>query len=180
MEPSELIERIEDLERRLSLVEGRTETEPKTIDQVQAELFSAVARCTPAAAERWLKDTELYDRARAFYGAPRAVLEKLQNCLSRNSWHDLLEIWRDGHGCDSQRWAQKKLLEDFERLELMGEVIVSEDSSRVDLGIEVKVGPYSRAKLEQIRSQNRKEVAEAKARADAWLEREFGQTSVRP
>jgi hypothetical protein len=172
MDMAEVSVRISELEHRLAQVEARLSGVNRGPEQVAADLIDLVERCTPPTVVRWFKETSLDDRAAAFFGVGKPVLEKLRLCHSKNSWDDLIHLWAEGLGQTNSEVARRKLLEDFERLELMGEVVVARNAD----GGEVTLAVPERTEInwDQVRERNRKEMDKAKSRAKSWLERELG------
>ena len=167
-----LCARLDALEKRVASLE---DTIPKWIEPDYGDngLQSIVMACTPRALSRWLRDVSLEDKAGAFFGVDRSVLTKLQTGMSRNTWKDLLALWREGREAGGRTAPKRVLLKAYTILSELGELGPGNDAGVID-EMEPTPGGIDPARVEAWRSRNRAEVEERRGRAAEWLDRELG------
>ncbi len=172
MDNTQVAQRLESLEARVAALEPHGSNGP-TEAELLRELYQLVERCTPRALALALKEASLDDRTRAFYGAPKTILAKLQAGLSKRSWDDLLTAWKQGEGQEPRSLQVQGLLRQFDGLIEMGMLSYESETGPIDEG-KPESGPLGTpADLEKRRQAGRQRLERAQAEAKAWLDKEL-------
>ncbi len=117
-----LVERVKILEDQVAQITRRDEDVRETPDFTKQRLTTAIDLMDPMTLQRVLRDVHKEIWAQAFFGLPRNSIEKLKSSVSKNSWKEIVEYWREGN--HPYQSSQQEILKSIHILEEMGEIVL--------------------------------------------------------
>lgn len=176
MADEDLLQRVVTLEARLAALEGMRAAGETTAPDPEARLFEVVGHMTPRALAIALKGIPLRERAKAFYLAPREVLECIRAGLSERAWEDLVLAWKEGEGYGPRGIYLEHVLEGLDVLFEMGYLAMQVSNGLIDEQIPESPTPRSEEYWARRREEGRQRVNLAQVEARNWLRAEMPET----
>jgi len=169
-----LIERVQLLEDQIALLKAGAgdEEPPETTTRKMIEFVETV---DPRTLQTVLREIPKADWPAIFMGLPRKAIENLKLSVSKNSWKELVEVWREGYYSLRQPSEHQRFMRVVLQLLEMGEIVYDEPGSPPP----VWTTPPHRTKEEsetfwaQQKAQMDERQRESKAKADRWIYEEL-------
>lgn len=166
-----LLERVKTLEEQIGQITRRDEDSRETPDFTKQRFCAALDLMEPITLQRVLRHVTKDLWAPAFFGLDRKFIEKFKSSVSKNSWAEIVEYWKEGSY--SQQSCQQEILRSTYVLEEMGEIILEP----FDTASYEALPKLNKAEWEQFRDRQKAaaEEAAAKRRAEAskWFNEEL-------
>lgn len=166
-----LFERVKLLEEQMGQITRRDDATRETPDFTKQRFSTVVDLMEPMTLQRVLRHVNKDLWAPAFFGLARKSIEKLKLSVSKNSWSEIVESWKDGGF--SQQSCQQEILKSTYILEAMGEIILEPFEIPRSEATPLKSEAELRTFWERQKAAAEKAAAKRRAEASRWLDEEL-------
>lgn len=166
-----LIERVKLLEEQIGRMIRREEGASESPEFTKQRFSAAIDLMQPMTLQRVLRDVNKDLWAPAFFGLARKSIEKLKSSVSKNSWSEIVEIWKEGSY--SQQASQQEFLRSIQIMEEMGEIILQPFNAAAVKAAPQKTEAEWKQFWEKQKAAAEEATAKRRAAASKWLNEEL-------